>query len=133
MLWSDPSQAQFIPRDLQEQNARFPFGQMQFEHFMDRIGCTTLVRGHEKIKEGFRSVYPESDFNLLNLFSAGGADNGDLPVDSSYRAVRPMALTIDIHGQDNRVVPWELDYKSFNRPESNAFFARPPEIEHKIG
>ena len=90
MLWSDPSAADFIPRDLQEQNARFPFGRVQFEQFMDRIGCTTMIRGHEKINAGFRDVYPDGDVHLFNLFSAGGADNGDLPADSSYRAVTPM-------------------------------------------
>ncbi len=133
MLWSDPSQADYIPRELQEQNARFPFGQTQFEQFMDRIGCTTLVRGHEKIKEGFRNVYPNSELNLLNLFSAGGSDNGDLPADSSYRAVTPMALTIQIHGDEHHIIPWGIDYQRFNHPERNQFFASDPEIEHKIG
>lgn len=133
MLWSDPSQADYIPRELQEQNARFPFGRVQFEHFMDRIGCTTLVRGHEKISEGFKEVYPESDLHLLNLFSAGGADNGDLPEDSSYRSVTPMAMTVTIDGDKNHVTPWRIDYQSFNHPERNRFFATKPEIEHKIG
>jgi hypothetical protein len=53
MLWSDPSSADYIPSDLQAQNARFPFGRLQFEAFMKRIGCTMLVRGHEKVDEGF--------------------------------------------------------------------------------
>jgi hypothetical protein len=133
MLWSDPSQADYIPKELQEQNARFPFGRVQFEQFMDHIGCATMVRGHEKILEGFKEVYPESDMHLLNLFSAGGADNGDLPEDSSYRAVTPMALTITIDGDENHVVPWPIDYQSFNHPDHNRFFATKPEIEHKIG
>ena len=49
MLWSDPSTADHIPDDLQAQNARFPFGRLQFEKFMNRIGCSMMVRGHEKI------------------------------------------------------------------------------------
>lgn len=133
MLWSDPSAADFIPRDLQEQNARFPFGQRQFEDFMDRIGCTTMVRGHEKINDGFREVYPDGDLHLFNLFSAGGADNGDLPEDSSYRAVTPMAMTVEIDGEESQVIPWEIDYQSYNQPERNLFFATEPEIEHKTG
>jgi hypothetical protein len=133
MLWSDPSHADYIPTDLQEQNARFPFGRAQFERFMDRIGCTTLVRGHEKINEGFRSVYPNSDITLLNLFSAGGADNNDLPEDSSYRGVTPMALTVDIQGAHSHVTPWAIDYRRYNDPGRNAFFASKPEIEHKTG
>jgi hypothetical protein len=133
MLWSDPSHADYIPTDLQEQNARFPFGRAQFERFMDRIGCTTMVRGHEKITEGFRSVYPKSDITLLNLFSAGGADNNDLPEDSSYRGVTPMALTLDIQGAHSHVTPWAIDYRRYNDPGRNAFFASKPEIEHKAG
>jgi hypothetical protein len=133
MLWSDPSHADYIPTELQEQNARFPFGRAQFERFMDRIGCTTMVRGHEKITEGFRSVYPNSDITLLNLFSAGGADNNDLPEDSSYRGVTPMALTIDIEGAHSHITPWAIDYKRYNDPRRNAFFASKPEIEYKAG
>ncbi|MEM9492157.1 MAG: metallophosphoesterase family protein, partial [Myxococcota bacterium] len=129
MLWSDPSQAEYIPEELQEQNARFPFGRTQFERFMDRVGCTILVRGHEKIAQGFRSVYPGSDVALLNVFSAGGRENGDLPEESSYREVTPMALTIHIeHSGTHKVVPWPIDYGHFNHPARNAFFAKKPEI-----
>lgn len=132
MLWSDPSHADFIPTELQEQNARFPFGRLQFESFMDRIGCTTMIRGHEKIAEGFRSVYPDNRVTLLNLFSAGGVDNADLPSDSSYREVTPMALTIHIQDGQKNVTPWAIDYRAFNDPRRNAFYASRPEIEHKI-
>ena len=134
MLWSDPSTADYIPDELQAQNARFPFGRLQFEKFMGTIGCTMMVRGHEKIDEGFKSVYPFAQAALLNLFSAGGADNNDLPESSSYRSVTPMAMTVVVEaGQTARVVPWEIDYKRFNDPKFNRFFATPPEIEHKPG
>lgn len=134
MLWSDPSQADFIPTELQEQNARFPFGRLQFERFMEIVGCTTLVRGHEKIAEGFRSVYPDSELALLNLFSAGGSDNADLPEESSYREVKPMALTIHISDTGaSRIVPWAIDYKRYNDPTRNAFYASAPEILPKVG
>jgi len=134
MLWSDPSTADYIPDDLQAQNARFPFGRLQFEKFMGTLGCTMMVRGHEKIDEGFKSVYPFSQVALLNLFSAGGADNNDLPANSSYRTVTPMAMTVTVEaGATARVVPWEIDYKRFNDPKRNKFFATEPEIEHKQG
>jgi hypothetical protein len=134
MLWSDPSTADYIPDDLQAQNARFPFGRLQFEKFLGNLGCTMMVRGHEKIDEGFKSVYPFSQVALLNLFSAGGADNNDLPESSSYRSVTPMALTVYVEaGATARVVPWEIDYKRFNDPKFNRFFATEPEIEHKQG
>ena len=131
MLWSDPSTADSIPDELQAQNARFPFGKLQFDRFMSRLGLAMMVRGHEKIDEGFKSIYPEHPIALLNLFSAGGHDNDDLPPHSSYRAVTPMALTIHVEPGTTRVVPWAIDYKHFNDPRRNRFFASPPEIAHK--
>ncbi len=132
MLWSDPSTADFIPDDLQQQNARFPFGKKQFEAFMTRLGCSMMVRGHEKVDAGFKTMYGEVA-SLLSLFSAGGSDNFDLPPESSYRTVTPMAATIRLEGGTAQVTPWLIDYKRFNDPKRNRFFASPPEIEHKIG
>ncbi|MBL4635652.1 MAG: metallophosphoesterase [Kofleriaceae bacterium] len=131
MLWSDPSAAKYIPDELQAQNARFPFGQSQFESFMNRIGCTTMVRGHEKVVEGFKSVYEEGGARLLSLFSAGGEHNKDLPENSSYRDVTPMAMTIHLNGDETKVTPWLIDYQQFNDPKKNLFFASAPEIKHK--
>lgn len=132
MLWSDPSEADYIPEDLQAQNARFPFGRIQFERFMAELGCTMMVRGHEKILSGFSTSFEGSPVRLLNLFSAGGANNADLPIDSSYREVTPMALTMRI-GADGtvKVTPWPIEYERYNDPRRNAFFALPPEIEHR--
>jgi hypothetical protein len=132
MLWSDPSTADYIPNDLQAQNARFPFGKRQFEAFMQRLGCSIMVRGHEKIDAGFKPMYGDAA-SLITLFSAGGADNNDLPEESSYRAVTPMAATIRIEGGTVKVTPWPIDYQRFNDPRRNRFFASPPEIEHKVG
>jgi len=131
MLWSDPSQAKFIPEELQAQNARFPFGQNQFEAFMAKIGCSTMVRGHEKVIEGFKSVYQDGGARLLNLFSAGGEHNRDLPEDSSYRDVVPMAMTMVISKDESTVTPWPIEYGKFNDPKRNLFFASAPEIQHK--
>ncbi|HET6610400.1 MAG TPA: metallophosphoesterase family protein [Kofleriaceae bacterium] len=131
MLWSDPSLAPMIPDTLQAQNARFPFGRAQFERFMATVGCHTMVRGHEKIAQGFATVYEPPGAVLLNLFSAGGADNNDLPADSSYREVTPMALTMRLRNGHATVTPWAIDYAHFNDPRNNAFFASPPEIEHR--
>jgi hypothetical protein len=133
MLWSDPSTADYIPDDLQAQNARFPFGKHQFEAFMKQIGCTMMVRGHEKVEEGFKDIFPGNPIALLNLFSAGGADNDDLPQGSSYRTVTPMACTIVVDEGVAKVSPWEIDYARFNDPIRNRFYATKPEIEHKIG
>ena len=132
MLWSDPSTADFIPDDLQAQNARFPFGKRQFEAFMTRFGCSMMFRGHEKVDAGFRTMYGEVA-SLATLFSAGGADNFDLPPESSYRTVTPMAATVRLEGGTSTVTPWLIDYKRFNDPKRNRFFASPPEIEHKVG
>jgi hypothetical protein len=132
MLWSDPSTADHIPDDLQAQNARFPFGKRQFEGFMARLGCSMMVRGHEKVDAGFKTMYGDVA-SLLSLFSCGGSDNFDLPADSSYRSVTPMAATIRLEGGTAQVTPWLIDYKRFNDPKRNRFFASPPEIEHKVG
>lgn len=132
MLWSDPSTADFIPDDLQAQNARFPFGKLQFEAFMQKLGCSMLVRGHEKVDAGFRTMYSDQT-QLITLFSAGGADNNDLPPDSSYRTVTPMAATIRLENGVAQVTPWSIDYQQFNDPKRNRFFATEPEIEHKVG
>jgi hypothetical protein len=131
MLWSDPSTADVIPDELQAQNARFPFGRRQFEAFMQQLGCSILVRGHEKIDAGFRAMYGDPA-SLITLFSAGGADNNDLPPESSYRSVTPMAATIRLDSGTASVTPWPIDYQRFNDPRRNRFFASPPEIEHKI-
>jgi hypothetical protein len=122
MLWSDPSRADMVPDDLQASSARFSFGRLQFRNFMSRIGCALLVRGHEKVNAGFKDHYPRDDIRLLTVFSAGGVANADLPDDSNYRDVRPMALTITHTAGDTKVVPWAIDYRSYQDPERNAFF-----------
>lgn len=133
MMWSDPSTADVIPADLQDQASRFAFGRMQFRAFMQRIGSHTMVRGHEKVLSGFTASYDDDDHaRLYTLFSAGGKDNGDLPAESTYRDVTPMALTIagEAGGGSGgvHVSPWAPDWASYNDPERNAFFKLPPEI-----
>ncbi len=131
MMWSDPSTADVIPAELQEQSARFPFGRLQAAAFLQRMGCHTLIRGHEKVEEGFKKNYDDDDVVLITLFSAGGETNDDLPEDSSYRSVTPHALTINYLDGEFEMVPWALDYEKYNDPELNKFFAAQPEIEHK--
>jgi Calcineurin-like phosphoesterase len=131
MMWSDPSSANYVPVELQRENARFPFGRHQFRAFMNRIGCNTLVRGHEKIDEGWKRVYDDGEQLLINLFSAGGRDNADLPANSSYRAVTPMAMTILYQSGQTTATPWEIDYRTYQDPTRNAFYREPPEIAFK--
>ena len=131
MMWSDPSTADVIPADLQDKSARFAFGKMQFKAFMQRVGCHTMFRGHEKVNEGFVVSYDDPSARLITLFSAGGSDNDDLPQGSGYRQVTPMALTIEHGPEGTKLTPWAPDYKTFNDPKHNAFFQVPPEIAHK--
>ena len=133
MMWSDPSSTDVVPAALQEQSARFPFGRLQCQAFLQRLGCHSLVRGHEKVTSGFEITYDDPQMRLFTLFSSGGADNHDLPEDSSYREVTPMALSINLKGGDSTVVPWEIDYRSYNEPERNGFYATEPEIEYRPG
>jgi hypothetical protein len=129
MMWSDPSTADVIPAALQEQSARFPFGRLQCQAFLQRVGCHTLVRGHEKVDEGFARVYDDENQLLITLFSAGGAQNHDLPSDSSYRSVTPMAMSVHFHNGESKIVPWRLDYALYNDPDRNGFYRDKPEIE----
>lgn len=129
MLWSDPSKADVVPDDLQNASARFAFGRQQFRRFMTQIGCNVLVRGHEKVNSGFRSQWPDDDLRLFTLFSAGGSDNDDLPPDSNYREVRPMALTITTRDGVVEATPWAIDYKRYQDPTLNHFFESALEID----
>lgn len=122
MLWSDPSEADMIPLELQKANARFPFGVVQFKSFMAKLGCTTLVRGHERVVEGFRRVIEDREAVLLTLFSAGGKNNSDLPATSNYREVTPMALTIRYKNGISQLTPFPIDYERYNTAEYNSFF-----------
>src|SRR5262249_22810257 len=87
MMWSDPAQAEHVPLELQRGTPRFSFGRQQFRAFMERTGFQVMIRGHEKIDDGFRVVFDLGERLLINLFSAGGATNVDLPPESSYRKV----------------------------------------------
>jgi uncharacterized tellurite resistance protein B-like protein len=122
MLWSDPSEADEIPLELQKANARFPFGRKQFKSFLSRIGCTTMIRGHERVIEGVKRVYDDPEATLISLFSAGGKNNLDLPPKSNYREVTPMALTIRHRAGVSTLTPMVLDYERYNDPALNAFF-----------
>lgn len=131
MLWSDPSTADFVPAELQRQNARFGFGRKQLQSFLGKVGAELLIRGHEKVNEGFKRVYDDPGASLITLFSAGGEDNDDLPLASSYRSVTPMALSITHRDGTSTITPLKLDYLRYNDPKFNGFFKSPPEIFHK--
>ena len=122
MLWSDPADADAIPDALQQENARFPFGRKQFRAFMSKIGATTMIRGHERVIEGFKEIYATPEARLLTLFSAGGEHNADLPAESNYREVTPMALTITHRDGHTQLSPFTIDYARYNDPAYNSFF-----------
>jgi hypothetical protein len=130
MMWSDPSAADVIPATLQDQSARFPFGRLQCQAFLQRLGCHTIFRGHEKVEEGFRQSYADDGATLFTIFSSGGATNDDLPTDSSYRTVEPMAASLRFKDGKGEVTPFVIDYESFNDPARNKFYQTPPEIAH---
>ena len=122
MRWSDPSEADAIPADLQNATARFAYGKHQFKMFMSRIGCSAMVRGHERVIEGFRRVYDDPEAVLVSLFSAGGKTNDDLPKKSNYRKVTPTALLIKHRDGVNVLTPFVIDYEKYNDPRYNKFF-----------
>lgn len=128
MMWSDPSTAEMVPEELQGSSNRFAFGREQARAFMHGIGVRTLIRGHEKVDAGFVANIDEPDLRVLTLFSAGGADNNDLPPRSNYRAVTPMALTIRHKDGRTDIEPWVIDYAPYTDPERNEFYAPDEEM-----
>jgi hypothetical protein len=126
MMWSDPSDSDAIPDVLQDGSSRFPFGRLQARAFLERIGVHTLVRGHQRIDEGFRINYDDGHILFLTLFSAGGLDNLDLPLQSNYRGVTPMACTVRYHGGDVEIAPWVIDYAPYVTAEHNHLYLPPP-------
>jgi uncharacterized tellurite resistance protein B-like protein len=123
MLWSDPCDVDAVPRELQKEVARFGFGRRQFHRFMKMVGAKVMVRGHERIVEGFKCTYDDPEARLLTLFSAGGSMNEDLPRESNYREVVPMALTVTHEGGLTRIAPFRIDYTRYNDGKLNGFFA----------
>ena len=81
-----------------------------------------MIRGHERVREGFRTIYDGDEGTLVTLFSAGGKRNDDLPPNSNYREVTPMALNVRYHEGVSTLAPFALDYARYNKPEYNNFF-----------
>lgn len=133
MMWSDPAQTDHIPVELQRMDPRFSFGRNQFKAFMERTNLHSMIRGHEKIDRGFEISMDLGDHMLLNLFSSGGADNTDLPIDSSYRNVTPMALTMQTMNGRLTATPWPLQYQPFNFEPHNGLYRQHPVMEYRYG
>lgn len=123
MMWSDPSDTEAVPDELQKAASRFGYGTQQFRSFMHRIGCTAMFRGHERIIEGFRRTYEFPDANLFTVFSAGGAECRDLPDTSNYREVTPRALTIRHKNGVSRMTPFAIDWARYGDASRNRFLA----------
>lgn len=123
MMWSDPSDTEVVPDELQKAAARFGYGSHQLRHFLHRIGCSVIVRGHERVIDGFRTTYDLPDATLFTLFSAGGRANLDLPETSNYREVTPRGLTIRWRDGVSRVSSFEIDWARYNDPVRNRFLA----------
>ncbi len=133
MMWSDPSMSDVVPVSLQENIARFPFGKQQAAAFLQRMGAHTIIRGHEKVLDGFDHTYNEDNVQMFTLFSCGGKDNDDFPENSGFRKIVPMAISLKVKGRDVELEPWAIDYKPYNSADLNAFFKVAPVIEHIIG
>jgi hypothetical protein len=123
MMWSDPSDTEVVPDELQKAVARFGYGSQQFRSFLARIGCSVMVRGHERVTEGFRKTYDFPDASMFSLFSAGGAANRDLAEDSNYREVTPMGLSIRWKNGLSRATPFAIDWARYNDGKLNRFLA----------
>ncbi len=121
MMWSDPSDTEVVPDELQKAAARFGYGTHQLRSFLARIGCQVMVRGHERVVEGFRTSYERPDATLLTLFSAGGAKNVDVPETSNYREVTPRGLILRLRDGVTRLSSFAIDWARYNDPAKNRF------------
>jgi len=123
MMWSDPADTEAVPDELQQKVARFGYGSAQFRKFMAAVGCRAMVRGHERIVEGFRAVYEFPDASLYTLFSAGGETCLDLPESSNYRDVVPHGLTIRWRDGVSTITRFPIDWARYNDSAHNRFRA----------
>jgi Calcineurin-like phosphoesterase len=121
MMWSDPVATDRVPVELQRESPRFNFGSEQFREFMERLGCHTMIRGHEQVDDGFHTVF-DGAHRFHTLFSAGGADNTDLPAESRYRAVTPKALIVRSEAGSLVGTPFTIDYRPFNTAANNGLY-----------
>ncbi len=112
---------------------RFTFGKNQFQAFMQRTGLHSLIRGHEKSDAGYELVYDLGEHILITLFSSGGSDNSDLPIDSSYRQVTPMAMSILASQGKLAGTPFPLRYQPFNYEPHNGLYRRQPVLDYRYG
>jgi uncharacterized tellurite resistance protein B-like protein len=126
MAWSDPAHVDHVPDDMQRRSSRFSFGRRQFHRFMARLGTNVMVRGHEAVESGFRTVFADGRVLMLNVFSAGGPDNDDLPPGAPYRRLMPAAVSIEKRGAVLTAHPWKIDYEPYVVPGGNHFYAPLP-------
>jgi hypothetical protein len=131
MMWSDPGHIDHVFVEQQRMNPRFTFGREQFRAFMERAGLTTMIRGHEQIDRGFDVFYDLGDRLLLTVFSAGGGSNADLPAESSYRTVTPMALSLQYGQGTPTATPWPIEYAPFNYAPHNGLYRAQPVLEFR--
>ncbi len=131
MMWSDPGHIDRVPVEEQRLNPRFTFGRDQFREFMDRAGLSVMIRGHEQVDRGFDVFYDLGDKLLLTVFSAGGATNADLPPEASYRAVTPMAVTMQFGQGTPTATPWMIEYGPFNYAPHNGLYRAQPVLEFR--
>jgi hypothetical protein len=123
MMWSDPADTEVVPDELQKKVARFGYGTTQFRNFMARIGSSVMVRGHERVVEGFRTDYDFPESNLFTLFSAGGQSNLDLPDTSNYREVTPRGLTVRWRDGATTMTPFSIAWDRYNDGQRNRLLA----------
>ena len=128
MMWSDARRLDVVPAALQGATTRFAFGRLQAQAFLGRLGCHTMIRGHSRVENGFQVEYDDDKMLVMTVFSAGGADNEDIPTRSNYRLLTPMALSLSGCDGEYTAQPWPIDYAAYNHPDLNGFYAHKPEL-----
>jgi protein phosphatase len=84
LMWSDPSD-QVSEFQVSTRGIGFLFGESALLHFLNRSKAVRLLRGHESVREGFRSLF---DDRVVTLFSASNYC-GTFQNDASVLVLKP--------------------------------------------
>ncbi|MBI5409173.1 MAG: serine/threonine protein phosphatase [Nitrospirae bacterium] len=88
VLWSDPEDKETV---IITGDTRFSFAKKHFESYMQRIGGSFMIRGHEPVSQGSRYLF---DNKLLTVFSTGGSGAYE-----GYAEMHPAFVLMDGNGE----------------------------------
>jgi predicted phosphodiesterase len=89
MTWGDPVDNAHLRVNSE---VRFEFNKTHFVHFMKKMDCDLLVRGHQTSKEGYMAHF---DNRCLTIFSSGKGKDDNSTVYSGYKDITKDIIRVD--------------------------------------